>query len=82
MLAIGWILMPEPKFLRIEELSLGFMPKAVDVCYTVIKDLNTQEVAILFVEQRTQRLPESSDSTIVLESGKTVWKGRTYELLF
>jgi len=79
MLAIGRALMPEPRLLMIDELSLGLMPKAVDICYEVIKDLNTQGLTILLVEQSTQRSLQVSDSAIVLESGNTAWKGTSKE---
>ncbi|MFA5903447.1 MAG: ABC transporter ATP-binding protein [Desulfobacula sp.] len=76
MLAMGRALMAEPRFLMIDELSLGLMPKAVDICYQVIQELNKKEgLTILLVEQSTQRSLQVSDSIIVLESGNTVWKG-------
>jgi len=80
MLAIGRALMPEPKLLMIDELSLGLMPKAVDICYDAIKELNEKEgLTILVVEQSTQRALDVSDNVIVLESGNTVWKGNSQE---
>ena len=80
MLAMGRALMAEPKFLMIDELSLGLMPKAVDICYQVIQELNKKEgLTILLVEQSTQRSLQVSDSIIVLESGNTVWKGPSKE---
>ena len=80
MLAIGRALMAEPKLLMIDELSLGLMPKAIDVCYQVIKELNSNEgLTILLVEQSTQRSLQVSDSIIVLESGNTIWKGSSKE---
>ncbi len=80
MLAMGRALMAEPRFLMIDELSLGLMPKAVDICYQVIKELNEKEgLTILLVEQSTQRSLQVSDSIIVLESGNTVWKGSSKE---
>lgn len=79
MLAIGRALMAEPRLLMIDELSLGLMPKAVDLCYDVIKELNHQGLTILLVEQSTKRALQVSDSAIVLESGNTVWQGSSQE---
>jgi len=79
MLAIGRAIMAEPKLLMIDELSLGLMPKAIDTCYKVIKDLNATGLTILLVEQSTQRALEVSNSALVLESGNTVWKGSSKE---
>jgi branched-chain amino acid transport system ATP-binding protein len=75
MLAIGRALMAEPKLLLIDELSLGLMPKAVDICYEAITGLNREGLTIILVEQSTQRALEVADQVCVLESGCTVWKG-------
>ena len=75
MLAIGRALMSEPKMLLIDELSLGLMPKMIDICYAAIDAFKNQGMAILLVEQSTQRALEVADTVVVLESGKEVWKG-------
>jgi branched-chain amino acid transport system ATP-binding protein len=75
MLAIGRALMSQPKLLMIDELSLGLMPKMIDICYAAIDELKTGGMAILLVEQSTQRALEVADDVTVLESGKVVWKG-------
>lgn len=75
MLAIGRALMADPKLLLVDELSLGLMPKAVDTCYEVIKNLNESGLTIMLVEQSTKRALQVSDSVVVLESGNTVWQG-------
>jgi branched-chain amino acid transport system ATP-binding protein len=75
MLAIGRALMSKPKLLMIDELSLGLMPKVIDICYAAISELKGQGMSILLVEQSTQRALEVADQVTVLESGKTVWKG-------
>ena len=79
MLAIGRAMMAGPSLLMIDELSLGLMPKAVDTCYEIIKDLNSQGLTMLLVEQSTQRALEVSSTAIALESGNTVWRGTADE---
>ena len=37
MLAMGRALMAEPKLLLIDELSLGLMPKMVDLCFEALR---------------------------------------------
>ncbi len=75
MLAIGRALMSQPKLLMIDELSLGLMPKVIDICYAAIAELKNKGMSILLVEQSTQRALEVADEVTVLESGRTVWKG-------
>jgi branched-chain amino acid transport system ATP-binding protein len=76
MLAIGRALMAEPKLLIVDEVSLGLMPKIVDLCYAAIEALKAQGITILLVEQSTQRALQVADQVCVLESGREVWKGR------
>lgn len=79
MLAIGRALMAEPRFLLIDEVSLGLMPKMVDVCYRALRELNAQGLAIMLVEQNTTRALELADRVCVLESGRDVWQGSAAE---
>ncbi len=79
MLAIGRALMSRPKLLLIDELSLGLMPKVIDICYAAITDLKAKGMAIVLVEQSTQRALEVADRVTVLESGKMVWRGTGVE---
>ena len=79
MLAIGRALMSRPKLLMIDELSLGLMPKVIDICYRVIEELKSDGLSIMLVEQSTQRALEVADRVTVLESGREVWKGSAAE---
>ena len=75
MLSIGRAMMSNPKLLMIDELSLGLMPKVIDICYEAIIELKKKGLTILIVEQSTQRALEVADRVCVLESGKQVWQG-------
>ena len=75
MLSIGRAMMSQPKLLLIDELSLGLMPKIIDICYGAITELKNNGLTILLVEQSTQRGLEVADRVCVLESGRAVWKG-------
>lgn len=79
MLSIGRALMSQPKLLLIDELSLGLMPKIIDICYKAIADLKRKGLTIILVEQSTQRAIEVADQVCVLESGRDVWKGSAAE---
>lgn len=75
MLAIGRALMTRPKVILIDELSLGLMPKVIDLCYHALDALKGKGMAILLVEQNTDRVLKIADDICVLESGRTVWQG-------
>ena len=79
MLSIGRAMMSNPKLLLIDELSLGLMPKNIDLCYEAITELKKDGLTILLVEQSTQRALEVADRVCVLESGKEVWQGTARE---
>ncbi len=55
MLAIGRALMAEPRLLMVDEISLGLMPKMVDLCYAAIERLCSGRLTVLLVEQSTSR---------------------------
>jgi len=80
MLAIGRALMSQPSLLLVDELSLGLMPKVVDECYQVLDGLKNNGVAILLVEQNTERALEVADQVLIIEAGNQVWQGSSEEL--
>ena len=69
----------EPCFLMIDELSLGLMPKMVDLCYQAVGRLKAEGMTILLVEQSTARALDVADRVCVLESGRSVWQGAAAE---
>jgi branched-chain amino acid transport system ATP-binding protein len=79
MLAIGRALMAEPRLLLVDELSLGLMPKMVDLCLQALLDLKREGVAILLVEQNTARALDVADTVYVLSSGAVVFAGTAAE---
>jgi branched-chain amino acid transport system ATP-binding protein len=79
MVAIGRALMAEPRLLLIDEVSLGLMPRNVDVCYAAIDHLHRDGMTVLLVEQYTTRALEVADTVHVLESGVLAWSGTAAE---
>jgi branched-chain amino acid transport system ATP-binding protein len=59
----------------VDELSLGLMPKMVDLCLKALLDLKRDGVTILLVEQNTARALDVADQVIVLSSGAVVFRG-------
>jgi len=75
MLAIGRALMSEPRLLLVDELSLGLMPKMVDLCLEALRKLNAEGLAILLVEQNTARALDVAHRVCVMASGRSVFYG-------
>ena len=81
MLAIGRAMMARPALLLIDELSLGLMPIVIDECYRVLSGLRKEGVAILLVEQSTDRVLQTADRIAVLDSGRMRWEGTGAEAM-
>jgi len=79
MLAIGRALMAEPRLLLVDELSLGLMPKMVDLCLDVLLRLKDEGLGIVLVEQNTARALDVADRVCVLSSGAQVFAGTAAE---
>ncbi|WP_218574669.1 ABC transporter ATP-binding protein [Reyranella sp. CPCC 100927] len=76
MLAIGRALMSAPRLLLVDELSLGLMPKMVDLCLDALRRLNQDErLTIVLVEQNTERALNVAQQVCVLASGRSVFAG-------
>jgi len=75
MLAIGRALMAEPLLLLIDELSLGLMPKMVDLCLAALLRLKREGLTMILVEQNTARALDVADQVCVLASGVAVYQG-------
>ena len=74
MLAIGRALMPSPRLVMIDELSLGLMPAMVDICINAIEALKREGIGILLVEQNTHRAIAIADHVTVLVSGRVAYQ--------
>jgi branched-chain amino acid transport system ATP-binding protein len=81
MLAIGRALMTNPRFLTIDEPSLGLAPKVVDRVYEVLTELRrSRGLTLLIVEQSSERALKSADRIYVLRSGLMRLEGLAKDL--
>ena len=81
MLAIGRALMSQPKFLMLDEPSLGLAPLLVKTIFEKIVEINRERgLTILLVEQNANRALEISQSGYVLETGKITLQGDSASL--
>jgi branched-chain amino acid transport system ATP-binding protein len=81
MLAIGRALMGNPKFLMLDEPSLGIAPRLITTIFEKIVEINKHHgVTILLVEQNARLALEVSSYGYVLETGRIVLEGPSREL--
>jgi branched-chain amino acid transport system ATP-binding protein len=69
MLAMGRALMAQPSLLLLDEPSMGLAPVIVDKIYEIIREINSQGVTILLVEQNANYALDVSGRGYVLETG-------------
>jgi branched-chain amino acid transport system ATP-binding protein len=81
MLAIGRALMSRPKFLMLDEPSLGIAPRLVTAIFEKIVEINrAQGITILLVEQNAHLALEISSHAYVLETGVITVSGPSAQL--
>ncbi len=81
MLAIGRALMGRPKFLMLDEPSLGIAPLLVRTIFEKIVEINrTHGITILLVEQNANLALEVSQRGYVLETGRVILQDQSSAL--
>lgn len=81
MLAIGRALMSQPKFLMLDEPSLGIAPRLISTIFEKIVEINrTQGITILLVEQNANLALEISHYAYALETGQIAMEGESKKL--
>jgi len=81
MLAIARGLMSRPKFLMLDEPSLGLAPLLVKEIFDIIKRIHKEGMTVLLVEQNAFAALKIADFAYVLETGRVVLQGTGEELL-
>ncbi|MFB3062468.1 MAG: ABC transporter ATP-binding protein [Candidatus Binatia bacterium] len=81
MLAIGRGLMSAPKLLILDEPSMGLAPLLVADLFSVIQEINRNQVSILLIEQNAVQALQCSHRGYVLEHGQLAFHGDAHDLL-
>jgi branched-chain amino acid transport system ATP-binding protein len=81
MLAMGRALMSGPRFLLLDEPSLGLHPLMVSRIFETIRTINESGVTVLLVEQKVTFALKTCHRAYVLENGRIVLSGEGPELL-
>lgn len=81
MLAIGRALMQHPKFLILDEPSLGLAPLLVQEVRDIIVEINEQGTGVLLIEQNASMALSIAHHGYIMETGKMVMDGDPQKLL-
>jgi len=81
MLTIGRALMSRPRFLMLDEPSLGLQPNIVSNVFKSLEVLHAEGVTILLVEQNVRKSLEIAQRAYVLEHGHMVMSGESKKLM-
>ena len=80
MLAIARALMTGPELLLLDEPSQGLAPLVVNAVMDTIRELKTQRVSMLLVEQNAEMALQLADRVYVIDHGTVVFEGTPKEL--
>lgn len=81
MLSMGRALMSSPRYLLLDEPSLGLAPQLVDQIRDLIVEINSQGVTVLLVEQNAAMALGIAEHGYIMETGKVVMDKPAKELL-
>jgi branched-chain amino acid transport system ATP-binding protein len=81
MVAIGRALMARPRFLLLDEPSLGLSPLIVRDLFRAIREINGSGVAVLLVEQNVAMALELARRAYVLDEGRIAAEGEPRQLM-
>ena len=81
MLAVGRAMMARPKLLMMDEPSLGLAPLVVRDIFSIIRDLKSEGITILLIEQNANAALRCADQAYVLETGRITMSGTGEALL-
>jgi branched-chain amino acid transport system ATP-binding protein len=81
MLALGRALLPGPRLLMVDELSLGLAPVVVQQLFGLLKEINRDGTTILLVEQYVNQALRIAHRAYVLEKGTVTIEGNAATLL-
>ena len=81
MLAMGRAIMSSPRMIMLDEPSMGLSPILVEEIFSIIREVHSNGVTVLLVEQNAQMALSIADRAYVLETGKVVLQGSAKEML-
>ena len=80
MLAIGRALVTGPSLILLDEPSQGLAPMVVELVVEMLRELKSEGVSMLLVEQNLQMALDLAERVYILDQGEVVFDGSAQEL--
>jgi branched-chain amino acid transport system ATP-binding protein len=80
MLALARTLVTSPRYVLLDEVSMGLAPRVVEEIFEFLRRLAEQGVALLLVEQYVQQALAMADLVYILRKGRVAFAGEPDEL--
>jgi branched-chain amino acid transport system ATP-binding protein len=81
MLTLARALMSSPRFLLLDEPSLGLAPKLITEVMRLVSEMRDMGLSVLLIEQNARAALRIADRGYVMEGGKIMIEGTTKQLL-
>jgi branched-chain amino acid transport system ATP-binding protein len=81
MLAIARALLSRPKLLLLDEPSLGLAPKMTATVFDMVRNLRSEGLTVLLVEQKARQTLKMADRAYLMETGRVVTSGPAQALI-
>jgi branched-chain amino acid transport system ATP-binding protein len=81
MLAIGRALMSRPRLMLLDEPSMGLAPMLIAQIFSIVKQINSEGISVLMVEQNATQALKTAHRGYVLETGYVMKTGTGADLL-
>jgi len=80
MLAIGRGLMSNPRLMLFDEISLGLSPIIIGKLYEGLREIRSEGITIILVEQNVRRSLKEAERAYIMEAGRMVLSGNVEDL--
>ncbi len=81
MLAIARSLMSRPRFLILDEPSLGLGPRIVDEIFSIVQHIKEEKITVLLAEQNARKVLAMAQECYIIENGRIAIQGVPAHLL-
>ncbi len=80
MLALARALLSKPRILLLDEPSLGLAPKMIQQVFSLVKQIQSENITILLIEQNAHMALKIASRAYILETGSIAAQGTAAEI--